>query len=79
MVFVEVYSVMMLPTSETSTTGMLAVLSYTPVTGGHMAAAGEFQLARVFFNLALLSHGSTAPRPQPPYSFRRFQTLSLAS
>ena len=39
MVFVEVYSVMMLTTGKTSTTWMLAMLSYTTVTGGHMAAA----------------------------------------
>lgn len=39
MVFIEVGSVVMLTTSETTTTGVLAVLSYTTVTGGHMAAA----------------------------------------
>jgi hypothetical protein len=46
MVFVEVRSVVMLTTSKTSPTWMLAVLSYTTVTGGHMAAAEEIQLAQ---------------------------------
>lgn len=39
MIFVHVGSVVMLTTSETTTTWMLSVLSYTTVTGGHMAAA----------------------------------------
>lgn len=39
MVFVHVCSVVMLSTSKTSTTGMLAVLSYTTLTGGNMTAA----------------------------------------
>jgi len=38
MVFIHVGSVVMLTTSKTTTTWMLAVLSYTTVTGGHMAA-----------------------------------------
>lgn len=41
MVFVEVRSVMMLTTSKTSTTWMLAVLPYTTVTSRHMAAAED--------------------------------------
>lgn len=39
MVFVHVRSVVMLTTSKTTTTWMLSVLSYTTVTGRHMAAA----------------------------------------
>jgi hypothetical protein len=39
MVFIHVRSVMMLTTSQTSSTRMLAVLSYTTVTGGDMTAA----------------------------------------
>lgn len=39
MVFVEIGSVVVLSTGHTATTGMLAVLSYTPVAGRHMAAA----------------------------------------
>lgn len=42
-IFVEVGSVMMLTTGETSTTRVLSVLSYTTVTGGHMTAAEEFK------------------------------------
>jgi hypothetical protein len=38
MVLVHVRTVVVLSTSETSTTGMLAVLSYTTVTGGDVAA-----------------------------------------
>jgi hypothetical protein len=39
MVLVHVGSVVMLTTSKTSTTGMLAVLAYTTVTGRDMTAA----------------------------------------
>ena len=39
MVLVQVRSVMMLSTSKTSSTGMLAMLSYTTVTGGNVTAA----------------------------------------
>jgi hypothetical protein len=39
MVLVHVGSVVMLTTSKTTTTGMLAVLSYTSVSGRDMAAA----------------------------------------
>jgi hypothetical protein len=38
-VFVHVRSVVVLSTSQTATTGMLAVLSYTTFTGGNMSAA----------------------------------------
>jgi hypothetical protein len=41
MVLVHVRSVVVLSTSETSTTWMLAVLSYTTVTGGDVTAAAE--------------------------------------
>jgi len=41
MVFIHVGSVVMLSTCETSSTGMLAVLSYTTVTGGDVTAAVE--------------------------------------
>lgn len=39
MVLVHVRSVVVLSTSKTTTTGMLAVLSYTTFTGGDMTAA----------------------------------------
>jgi sulfur relay (sulfurtransferase) DsrC/TusE family protein len=39
MVLVHVRSVVMLTTSKTTSTGMLAVLSYTTFTGGNMTAA----------------------------------------
>jgi hypothetical protein len=39
MVLIHVGSVVMLSTSKTSSTGMLAVLSYTTVTGGNVSAA----------------------------------------
>ena len=39
MVLVDVGTVVVLTTGHTATTWMLAVLSYTTVTGGHMAAA----------------------------------------
>lgn len=39
MVFVEIRTVMMLSTGHTTSTGMLAVLADTSVTGGDMAAA----------------------------------------
>ena len=39
MVLIHIRSVVMLSTSETTTTWMLAVLSYTTVTGGNVAAA----------------------------------------
>ena len=38
-VLVEIRTVVMLSTSHTATTGMLAVLSYTTVAGGDVAAA----------------------------------------
>jgi hypothetical protein len=42
MVFIDIGSVMMLSTSHTTTTWMLAVLSYTTVTGRNMTpAVGE--------------------------------------
>lgn len=41
MVFIEIGSVMMLTTGHTTTTGMLAVLAYTTVTGGDMTPAVE--------------------------------------
>jgi hypothetical protein len=43
MVLVQVRSVVMLSTSETSSTWMLAMLSYTTVTGGDMAAAVQVE------------------------------------
>jgi hypothetical protein len=43
MVSIHVRSVVMLTTGKTTTTGMLAVLAYTTVTGGHMAAAAEIE------------------------------------
>lgn len=39
MVLVHVRSVVVLSTSQTTSTGMLAVLSYTTVTGGDVSAA----------------------------------------
>jgi hypothetical protein len=39
MVLIHICSVVMLSTSETTTTWMLAVLSYTTVTGGNVTAA----------------------------------------
>jgi hypothetical protein len=39
MVLVHICSVVVLSTSKTSSTGMLAVLSYTTVTGGDVTAA----------------------------------------
>jgi hypothetical protein len=39
MVLVQVCSVVVLSTSQTATTGMLAVLSYTTITGGDVTAA----------------------------------------
>jgi hypothetical protein len=39
MVLVQVCSVVMLSTSQPATTGMLAVLSYTTITGGDVTAA----------------------------------------
>lgn len=47
MVFIEVSSVVMLTTGKTPTTWMLAVLSYTTMTGGNVAAAEDSQLARL--------------------------------
>ena len=41
MVLVDIRAVVMLATSHTSTTGMLAVLAYTTMTGGDMATAGQ--------------------------------------
>ena len=41
MVFIEIGSVMVLTTGHTTTTGMLAVLAYTTVTGGDMAPAAK--------------------------------------
>jgi len=38
MVLIHIGSVVMLSTSKTTTTGMLAVLSYTTVTGGNVSA-----------------------------------------
>lgn len=41
MVLIQIGTVVMLTTSETSTTGMLAVLSYTTLSGGNVTAAAE--------------------------------------
>jgi hypothetical protein len=71
MVFIHIRSVMMLTTSKTSTTGMLAVLAYTTVSGGDMAATvrrlsvnyysslGPVSLSRTtsMAEIALLSNG----------------------
>jgi hypothetical protein len=54
MVLVHVGSVVMLTTSKTTTTWMLAVLSYTTVTGGNVSAAVKQNLlASIFFNLSI--------------------------
>jgi ABC-type branched-subunit amino acid transport system ATPase component len=45
MVFIQVRPVVMLTTSHTTTTGMLAVLSHTTVTGGDVTAAVEEELS----------------------------------
>ena len=37
-VFIEIGSMMMLPTSHTATTGMLSMLAYTAMAGGDVAA-----------------------------------------
>lgn len=47
MVLVDVRSVMMLATSHTTTTGMLAVLAYTTVTCRDMAATEEEKCQRM--------------------------------
>ena len=51
MVLIQIGSVVMLTTCETSTTGMLAVLSYTTVSGGNVTAAGKKELANLPLNL----------------------------
>jgi hypothetical protein len=56
MVLVHVCSVVMHTTSKTSSTGMLAVLSYTTFTGGNVSAAIIFNmLAYVPFIYKILS------------------------
>ena len=45
MVLIHIRSVMMLSTSETTSTGMLAVLSYTTMTGRDMSATVNLMLA----------------------------------
>jgi hypothetical protein len=50
-VLVHVGSVVMLATSKTTTTWMLAVLSYTTVTGGNVSATIERELLAIaYFN-----------------------------
>ena len=54
-VLVEVSAVVVLTTGHTTTTGVLAVLSDTTVTGGHMTAARIKRILSVFvFNLAMV-------------------------
>jgi hypothetical protein len=48
MVLVHVGAVVVLTTGETTTTGGLAVLAYTTVTSGHMAAAVKMLLVPCF-------------------------------
>jgi len=55
MVLVHVGSVVVLTTSKTSTTWMLAVLSYTSVTGGNMTAAAKKLLAKSPFPTICIS------------------------
>lgn len=46
MVSVEVCSVMVLAARHTATTGMLSMLAYTTMAGGHMAATAERRCQR---------------------------------
>jgi hypothetical protein len=60
MVFVEIGAVVVLTTGHTTTTWVLAVLSYTSVTGGDMTAANiesvqEIELIEWFVLTAFLS------------------------
>lgn len=50
MVLVHVGSVVMLTTSKTTTTWMLAVLSYTTVTGGNVSAAIKRKLSAISYS-----------------------------
>jgi hypothetical protein len=60
MVLVHVCSVVMLSTSQTSTTGMLAMLSYTAVAGGDVAAAVWRVLAYIL-SISLFFHLQSSP------------------
>jgi hypothetical protein len=82
MVLVEVRSVVVLTTSQTSTTWMLAVLSYTTVSGGDVAAAVEItEVSNPFFlSLALCIQfpdcNPTIPIPTPKPSAASRKTKS---
>jgi hypothetical protein len=67
MVLVEVRSVVVLTTSQTSTTWMLAVLSYTTVSGGDVAAAVEItEVSNPFFlSFSLSPSASNSPTAMP--------------
>lgn len=59
MVFVHVRSVVVLSTSKTTTTWVLAVLSYTTVTGGNVSAAANSMLVNVAFQVIVSNSVST--------------------
>lgn len=59
MVFIHIRSVVMLTTSKTSTTGMLAVLAYTTVSGGDMAATRRRLSVNCNFTLGSVSLSRT--------------------
>jgi hypothetical protein len=73
MVFIHVGSVVMLTTSETTTTWMLPVLSYTTVTGGHMAAAKmkNVSLALPTFIFSLTPRMRSTAKSSPASKIRR--------
>lgn len=58
-VFIHVGSVVVLATGKTTTTWMLSVLSYTTVTGRHMAAAEDFQVSPCPLKRILMRNASS--------------------
>lgn len=66
MVLIHVCSVMMLSTSKTSTTGMLAVLAYTTVTGGNVSATRRRRYRQLNSSSAVLNSFPVHPT-RPPF------------
>lgn len=79
MVFIHVGSVVMLATSKTTTTWVLAVLSYTTVTGRHMAAAEEENVSLALFQFSSSFNTTNATGDQVVGEWNRKGNMSLIS
>ncbi len=76
-VFVEIRSVVMLTTSHTTTTGMLAVLADTAVAGGYVAATVELKVRLVGCRFERAASAKCATRARMGSERTAFWFLSI--